>query len=130
MTRLVVDASAIVEVLLDTPHAQAVSGTLRGADIVHAPAHVDSEVLSALGRIHRAGGVAADAVRRLVAGFAEASIQRHPLAPLLRGAWELRGNMRLNDALYVELCHQLGCTLVTVDRRLAATAGVPVIVPS
>lgn len=49
---LVIDASALLEALLGTELGWAVRARLRGGDL-HAPAHLDAEVLSALGRLHR-----------------------------------------------------------------------------
>ena len=40
---------------------------------------------------------------------------------LLTGAWNRRGNLRLVDALYVELAEQLDAPIITTDERLAAT---------
>lgn len=43
------------------------------------------------------------------------------MAALLSGAWRRRHDLRLVDALYVELSDQLGdVPLITTDRRLAA----------
>lgn len=53
---------------------------------------------------------------------ATAPIQRHLLAPLLAGAWKLRHNLRLVDALYVELAHRLDAVIVTTDSGLAAAS--------
>lgn len=38
----------------------------------------------------------------------------------MRRAFELRDNVTAYDAAYVALAEQLGCTLLTADRRLAA----------
>jgi predicted nucleic acid-binding protein len=115
----VLDASAVVELLLGTDTGLAV-GALIHARGVHAPAHLDAEVLAALGRLHRAGAVDAEAVSRALAVLAEAPIKRHPLADLLAGAWTARDHLRLADALYVELARALGSlVLLTTDGRLA-----------
>lgn len=58
---VVVDASAMVEALVGTRLGGATRTRLRGCEL-HAPAHLDTEVLSALGRLHRAGDVDADTV--------------------------------------------------------------------
>jgi len=85
---------------------------------LHAPAHLDAEVLSALGRLHRAGELAADAVATAVTELAAAPIRRHRLAKLLAGAWEARDQLRLVDALYIELAASLGpLPLLTTDAR-------------
>jgi len=91
-----------------------------GADELHAPMHIDAEVLSALGRLFRAGELTAELVSAALASLVAGPIERHPLAPLLLGAWARRHNLSLRDALYVELADQLGARLVTTDTRLAA----------
>ena len=88
--------------------------------ILHAPAHLDAEVLSALGRLHRAEELPADAVAEMLEALAGAPIRRHPLAPLLTGAWNRRAELRLADAIYVELASALGrIPLISTDGRLA-----------
>ena len=46
-------------------------------------------------------------------------VHRHFLAPLLSGAWARRAELRLVDALYVEVAHQLSASLITTAQRLA-----------
>lgn len=116
---LVLDASAIVEALLGTTLGIEVRTRMRGHRL-HAPAHLDAEVLSALGRLHRAGELADSTVATALDEIATAPIQRHPLSSLLAGAWRRRENLRLLDALYVELTGTLDqATLLTTDARLA-----------
>jgi predicted nucleic acid-binding protein len=86
---------------------------------LHAPAHLDAEVLSALGRLHRAGELSAALVERALGELISAPIRRHLLAGLLTGAWAARDKLRLVDALYVELAEKIGATLLTTDARLA-----------
>lgn len=84
-------------------------------------AHVDAEVLSALGWLERTGSLdaveAADGLRAL----SELPLERHALQPLLRGSWASRKELRLVDGLYVELAWQLGMRLLTTDQRLAGS---------
>lgn len=116
---VVVDASAMVDALLGTEPGIAVRARLRGCHL-HAPAHLDAEVLSALGRLHRAGDVGASVVAAALNELAVAPIRRHPLADLLSGAWNVRERFRLVDALYVELAETLGRkALLATDARLA-----------
>jgi predicted nucleic acid-binding protein len=92
---------------------------MRGHQL-HAPAHLDAEALSALGRLHRAGELRRSIVASALNELAAAPIRRHPLAGLLSGAWERRDDQRLVDALYVELAASLGSVpLLTTDARLA-----------
>lgn len=115
----VVDASAVVEALLGTELGVAVRTQMRGRPL-HAPAHLDAEVLSAFGRLHRARELATAAVTAALNELAAAPIRRHPLADLLAGAWDARERLRLVDALYLELAGSLGSiALLTTDARLA-----------
>jgi predicted nucleic acid-binding protein len=118
---VVVDASAIVDVLAGTQLAEAVAERLRDMRW-HAPANVDAEVLSALGRLGRAGRLGDADVEARLSLLAAMPIERAPLPPLLAGAWQRRGELRLVDALYVELAQALGVRLVTTDRRLGRVA--------
>jgi predicted nucleic acid-binding protein len=86
---------------------------------LQAPAHLDAEVLSALGRLHRAGSLSDMTVIGCLGDLAAAPIARHPVADLLSGAWQARDRFRLVDGLYVELSRSLGAPLVTTDGRLA-----------
>lgn len=117
----IVDASAMVDLLVGSPAATAIRNRLRGHEL-HAPAHFDAEVLSALGRLHRGGHLTARQVGRRIQGLVAAPIQRHPLPPLLAGAWKLRHNLRLVDAVYVDLAARLEAPIVTTDTGLAAAS--------
>ena len=61
MAEAVLDASALVDLLLGNEVGGAVRRRIAG-HVLHAPAHVDAEVLSALGRLHRAGDLEAGSV--------------------------------------------------------------------
>jgi predicted nucleic acid-binding protein len=118
--RVVVDASAMVDLLVGTPLAEVVDARLRDHEL-HAPAHFDAEVLSALGRLHRDRRLTARQTASRVERLAAAPLHRHALPPLVVGAWQRRHNLRLVDALYAELADRLEVALITTDRRLAAT---------
>lgn len=115
---VVVDAAALVDLLADTEYAAAVAARLRDTRL-HAPALLDAEVLSALGRLHRAGELAASDVEAGLTRLGTVPLTRHLLPGLLSGAWGQRGKLRLTDALYVELATQLHAPVVTTDHRLA-----------
>lgn len=117
--RIIIDASAMVDYLVDSPLAGLVADRIEGSE-VNVPAHFDAEVLSALGRLQRSGALTEVEVAGRVTLTAQAPFQRHLLAPLLTGAWSLHHNVRLVDALYVELADQLDATIVTTDPGMAA----------
>jgi len=116
---LVVDASAWVNLLGNARSAPLIAAVLRDRDL-HAPAHLDAEVLSGLGRLHRAGFLTPGQVERRLARFTRSPVTRHALGPLLAGAWQRRQRLSLPDALYAALADALQATLVTADSGLAA----------
>ena len=111
----------MVDLLLGAPPAPAIRLRLLGGQL-HTPAHFDAEVLSALGRLSRAAHVPAAVVRALLPRVENARIERHPVGPLLTGAWDRRGDLRMVDALYVELAERLNAPIISTDDRLVAAA--------
>jgi predicted nucleic acid-binding protein len=126
MAEAVIDASALVDLLLDNELGRAVRRRVAG-HALHAPAHIDAEALSALGRLQRAGDVDAGTVETKLQELAAAPIQRHAVNDLLLGAWARRHRLRLVDALYVELAVRRSMPLVTTDHRLRSAPSVDVV---
>jgi len=126
---VVLDASAWIDLLRQATAGGAVRDRLKGR-VLHAPAHVDAELLSVLGRLHRAGALAAAAVATHLGAVAAAPVTRHDVGPLLEGAWKRRHELRLADALYVELADGLGARLVTTDQRLGRATSIAEVVGS
>jgi predicted nucleic acid-binding protein len=127
LAEVVADASALVDLLLGNELGDAVGVRLAG-HVLHAPAHADAEILSALGCLQRAGAVEPDDVEVMLTRLAAAPIERHPVASLLLGAWSRRHRLRLADALYVELAAARALPLITTDRRLRSVQLVEVVV--
>jgi predicted nucleic acid-binding protein len=119
--RLIIDASAMVDLLVGARRARSIRRRLSGCEL-HVPAHFDAEVLSAIGRLERAGLLRAIEAGERIDRISTAPLERHPLASLLTGAWQRRHNLRLVDALYVELAERIEAPIVTVDAGLAAAA--------
>ena len=117
--KFVLDASAMVDLLVGAPPALAIRLCLLGGEL-HTPAHYDAEVLLALGRLSRADLIPATVVPALLPRVQSARIQRHAVGPLLTGAWDRRGDLRLVDALYVELAERLDAPIISTDDRLVA----------
>lgn len=117
---IVLDASALVDVLVNQPWRDRVLDHLDQE--ILAPAHQPAEVISALGRLARAGTISQDDVHR---GLDElTSLAQELVLPgsrELRRAYELAERLRILDGLYVALAEARGCALLTTDRRLAAS---------
>jgi predicted nucleic acid-binding protein len=120
LTLVVVDAATVVDLICDLPAADPFRHRLATADVVAAPAHLDAEVLSALGRLKRAGRLTSEAER--VAALGTFSARRWPLQPLLPAAWALTDRVAVRDALYVALAASLDAALITSDGRLRRAA--------
>jgi predicted nucleic acid-binding protein len=127
---VVVDASALVELLLNLDAAPAVRSALRGASLF-APSLLDGEVLSGIRSAWLRGALTDDRAEIAIDRLAVMPVERVPDHVLLHEAWSLRHNVSAADALYVALARRLECPLVTLDRRLATAPGlgITVIVP-
>jgi predicted nucleic acid-binding protein len=121
---LVVDASAVVELICRTRASAKAAARLENATLA-APAHLDAEVLSAIARMARANPIDEPLVSPRLAKLRRAPITRYLCPAFLADAWALNANIAVRDALYVALARRLGADLVTADRRLArAVVGV------
>lgn len=117
--QVVIDASAMVDVLARTGDRYPAVRARLAHTVMHAPAHFDAEVLSALGRMQRAGVLTVAQVDAALDELMQAPVTRHDLTPLLAGAWARRDTLRLTDAFYVELADSADLVLLTTDQRLA-----------
>lgn len=119
---LVLDASAVVDLLLRSTSGERVRTLLTSGDeaVLLTAAHLDAEVLSGLARLFRAGELGAEEVTELIERLGTLAMTRLPItADLLRAAWSLRENIAARDALYVALAKATATRLVTTDDRLA-----------
>jgi len=119
---VVVDASALVEVLTAGAASDALYARLRGEEL-HAPHVVDLEVTHALRRLDRTRALETSRCSQALLFLRAMSLFREPHEPLLERCWELRANLTAYDAAYVALAEALEAPLITRDARLHAAPG-------
>lgn len=114
---LVIDASALVELLLRSATGEKVERAIGDADLV-APDVVNPEVTQSLRGLERSGKLEAARASTAIERLAESSISRVPTRMLLRDMWSMRANLSAYDACYVALARALESPLLTTDRSL------------
>lgn len=122
MTRLVVDASAVVDAIVGGPDRQALRGEIARARLIHVPEHFHVEVISAIRGLHRRQAVDAGQASAALAQVPRLRALRHPTLPMVKQIWALRDQLSVYDAAYLALARHLDLTLLTRDRALADAA--------
>jgi predicted nucleic acid-binding protein len=121
---IVVDASALLEVVLRRPGGPPIEARLRESEAsMHAPHLIDVEIAQALRRFAVNGNISPDRGTQALAALVDLPLQRYPHHAFLPRIWELRENVTAYDAVYLALAETLDAPLVTRDRRLAAAPG-------
>ena len=119
--RLVVDASVAVKWLIAEEGSDAAHRLAAGADDLHAPRLMASEIANALWRKARMGEI-----ERPLAGALAAAVPEMPVrwsadeavcADAARLALSL--DRPVYDCVYLALAHRLGARMVTADERFA-----------
>jgi len=119
LTRIVVDASAGVEMLSATQRGRALARLLPRDAELWVPEHFYVEVLGVLR--HQAviaKTLAATRAEQAVDRLRRWHLRQAAVAPLVADAWSRRHNMSVADAIYVALAEQLDAALLSDDRRL------------
>src|ERR1700730_15187336 len=121
---IVLDASAVVDWLLQTPAGQRIENRINSQnETLHTPHLLDLEVIQVLRRLARQGVVAVHRADEAVRDLLDLRIARYPHLVLLPRIWQLRHNFSAYDAAYIVLAEKLGAALVTRDSRLASASG-------
>ncbi len=116
---IVPDASLVVELLLNSPRADAIKhGLAECSDSLIAPHLLDVEVASALRNLAAAKRIDPHRVEQFFVALAELPVRRYPHTPLLGRIWELRHNFTAYDAVYIALAEASGAVLYTCDEKL------------
>lgn len=121
---IVLDASAVVELLLWSPGGQRVADRIANPrETLHAPHLLDVEVTQVLRRAERARLLTAARAQEALLSLVELDIERHEHGPLLSRVWQMRGNCTAYDAVYIALAEALDAPLLTFDKQLAKAPG-------
>jgi predicted nucleic acid-binding protein len=121
---IVIDASVLANVVGDDgSDGQRARAEFRGAGDVAAPDLVDVETVAVLRKRWLAGTVTDRRFAAAVEDLGQLDLDRYPVLRFMRRAYELRANVTAYDSAYVALAEQLGCELLTADRRLASASG-------
>ena len=122
---IVLDASAVLELLLSTSAGRRVASRIADPGIaLHVPHLVDVEVTQALRRYEANDEIDAPDAARAIAALRELPLERHGHEVLLDRVWAIRRNVSAYDAVCVALAEALSAVLLTCDRKLARAPGV------
>jgi predicted nucleic acid-binding protein len=120
---LVLDASAVAELLLGRPAAPAVARHLEDHEFdLHAPHLLDVEILSVLRRATASGDATPERAGQAIDDLLALPVERYPHDVLVRRAWEHRDNFSAYDATYLALAEALTSApvpILTADARFA-----------
>lgn len=119
---IVADSSAVIELLLAQPRADAIRSALSANTELHVPAHFHLEVLSAVRRYSLRGTLDDLEVTEALETLAELRALIYPIRELMWPIWALRFNLRTYDAAYLALARWLDVGLITLDAALADAA--------
>ncbi len=128
MKPLVVDASAVADLLLLRPRAEVIADRMR-AHQLYAPELIVAEVMSVLRGWLLSGQITEFRADQALRDFGALTIARASMKPLAERAWNHRHNISSYDAMYIALAESLGCQVMTGDAKLARTVGARAFVP-
>jgi predicted nucleic acid-binding protein len=121
---IVVDASALLEILLRTPLAEhVIDRALEASERMHAPHLLDVEVTLVLRRLVQRKEVTVARAEQALEDLAKLLIERHEHQSLVSRAWQLRDSISAYDGVYVALAEALDAPLLTCDAKLAGARG-------
>ena len=120
---LVVDASAVIELLLGTRRGRAVMEAMETSETLHAPDILGVEIVSALRKLVRVAGLSGEAAEHALHTLDALGIEMYDPAPFLARMLQLSDTLTAYDASYVALAEVLDAPVLTCDKPMAASHG-------
>ena len=121
---IVLDASSVIELLLNTERGAVVASHIADpSESLHAPHLMSVEVAQVLRRFAGAGAVPTEVAASALVDLGDLDVIRYEHEPFLPRVWELRENVTAYDGVYLALAEALEAPLLTCDARLAAAPG-------
>jgi predicted nucleic acid-binding protein len=115
---IVLDASIVVELLINGPLADSIRGDLASSTEAFLVPHLlDVEAVSAFRRLTM-GRVDPHRAAQFLSALASLPAERYSHLPLLDRIWELRHNFTAYDAAYIALAEATRSVLYTCDENL------------
>lgn len=121
---IVIDASALLEILLRTKRADSLMlRALDSSERLHAPHLLDVEVTQVCRRLLHRREITLDRAAQVLDDLSHLIIERHEHRSLVPRIWQLRDSLSAYDAAYVALAEALNAPLLTCDAKMAGTRG-------
>ena len=121
---IVMDASALLELLLQTERAERIAAiALKASQRLRAPHLLDIEIAHVLRRLLLQGEISATRARQALEDYRQITIERHAHLPFLARIFKLHPSLTAYDSAYVVLSEALDAPLLTCDARLARSHG-------
>lgn len=127
-TVLVVDASAVAEMLLGTAKGRRVAEAIGAGHSLHAPELLSLEVANVLRGLVRTDQIGVAEAEQAIADLGALGIEYYEHLAFLPRVLALRHNLTAYDAVYVALGEVLEVPLLTCDAKLARSPGHRVVV--
>jgi predicted nucleic acid-binding protein len=121
---IVLDASAIVDWMLQTPAGQRIEQRIYAHnDTLHSVHLLDVEFAQVLRRLVREQTLTSRRAAEAMEDLMALRVTRYAPVLLLNRIWRLRNNLTAYDAAYVALAEELKAPLITRDQKIAAAPG-------
>jgi predicted nucleic acid-binding protein len=127
LTPIVLDASAGVELALQTPVGRRLQERIPAGATTWVPEHYFAETVAVLRRHELNHGYDPARIHVALDRLLATPVRRVSVRPLIPEAWRLRHNLTVADALYVVVAQHLSAALVTSDLKLAGAPDLPVV---